>query len=109
MSQEVISFIGVSYEELKSIPIDKLEEEITKNIQPYFERIYQMDLDEKIKLREDVKQTRKEKFRFSQDITKDIPKERIQLALSHLAKLFRRLDDEIKNSNRSKQGLDGIL
>ncbi len=97
MSQEIISFIEVSYDQLKSSPIDKLEEEITKNIQPYFEKISQMDLDEKIKLREYVKQTRKEKFRFSQEITKDIPKERIQIALSHLAKLFRRLDDEIKN------------
>ena len=96
MNQEIISFIGISYDELKSTPIDKLEGEITKNIQPYFEKISQMDLDEKIKFREDVKQTRKEKFRFSQEITKDIPKERIQLALSHLAKLFRRLDDEIK-------------
>ena len=75
----------------------KLEEEVTKNIQPYFEKISQLNLDEKITLREDVKQTRKERFRFSQEITKDISKERIQLALSHLAKLFRRLDDEIKN------------
>ncbi len=97
MSQEVISFIGISYDELKSSPMVKLEEEIINNIQPYFEKISQMDLDKKIKLREDVKQTRKEKFRFSQEITKDIPKERIQLALSHLAKLFRILDDEIKN------------
>ena len=97
MSQEVISFIGVSYYELKSKPMDKLEEKIIKNIKQYYERISQMDLDEKIKLREDVKQTRKIKFRFSQDITKEIPKERIQLALSYLAKLFRILDDKIKN------------
>lgn len=82
--------------------MNKLEERITKNIEPYFKKISQMNLNEKIKLREAVKQTRKEKFRFSQEITKDIPKERIQLALSHLAKLFRRLDDEIKN--KTEQG-----
>lgn len=75
----------------------KLEEMIRKNIKPYFEKISQMSLDEKIKLQEDVKAIRKIKFRFSHEITKDIPKERIQLALSYLAKLFRRLNDEIKN------------
>ena len=97
VSKEIILFIGVSYDELKSNQMDKLEERINKNIKPYFEKISQMSLDENIKLREYVKQTRKVKFRFSPEITKDIPKERIQLALSHLAKLFRRLDDEIKN------------
>ena len=73
----------------------QLEQKIEENIKSYFE-ISKLNLDEKIKMREDVKKTRKQKFRFSQEITKDIPKDRIQLALSHLAKLFRKLDDEIK-------------
>ena len=95
-----ISFIGVSYDELNSMPMNQLEEKITENITPYFEKILYMSKEEMIKMREEVKETRKERFRFSQESTKDIPKDRIQLALSYLAKLFRRLDDEIKRKNK---------
>ena len=95
MSKDIISFIEVSYEDLNSESLNQLEDKIKKNLNPYFEKISKMTNDEKIKLREEVKQTRKEKFRFSQEKTQDIPKERIQLALSHLARLFRAVDDEI--------------
>ncbi len=97
MSNEVISFIGVSYDDLKSMSVIQLNKIIVENMKSYFEEISQMTLDEKIKLREDIKETRKMKFRFSQEITKEIPKERIQIGLSQLAKLFRRLDEDIKN------------
>ena len=99
MSQDVISFIGVSYDELSSVPMRQLEEKISQNIKPYLEGIPHMDLDEMIKMREDVKETRKARFRFSQSNTKDIPKDRIQLALSQLARLFRDLNDEINQRN----------
>lgn len=89
MRSEIISFIDVSYDELNSKPIKHLENKIKKNLNPYFEKISKMTNDEKIKIREEVKQIRKEKFRFSQEKTQDIPKERIQLALSQLARLFR--------------------
>ena len=92
-----ISFIGVTYNELKSLPIKILEEKIVQEIRPYFEKISKMNLEEQITMREDVKNTRKMNFRFSQDATKDIPKIRIQIALSHLAKLFQKLDSDIKN------------
>ena len=46
-------------------------------------------------MRNEVKDTRKQRFRFSQETT-DISKNRIQIALTHLAKLFRNLDDQIK-------------
>ena len=95
MSKDIISFIEVSYEDLNSESLNQLEDKIKKNLNPYFEKISTMTIDEKIKLREEVKQTRKEKFRFSQEKTQDIPKERIQLALSQLARLFRAVDDEI--------------
>ena len=95
MRSEIISFIDVSYDELNSKPIKHLENKIKKNLNPYFEKISKMTNDEKIKLREEVKQIRKEKFRFSQEKTQDIPKERIQLALSQLARLFRAVDNEI--------------
>ena len=95
MNKDIISFIEVSYEDLNSEPLKQLEDKIKKNLNPYFEKISKMTIDEKIKLREEVKQTRKEKFRFSQEKTQAIPKERIQLALSQLARLFRAVDDEI--------------
>ena len=95
-----VSFIGITYKELESLPIDILEERILQEIKPYFEKINKMNLAEKIRMREDVKNARKMDFRFSQEITKDIPKIRIQIALSHLAKLFQRLDGEIKKSEQ---------
>ena len=98
MSSEVISFIGVSYDQLNSMPIQQLQEKIAQNMQPYFHKVIGLSQDEKIKLREQVKETRKMKFRFSQEITKDITKDRIQIALSELAKLFRRLDEDIKSN-----------
>ncbi|MDH3191374.1 MAG: hypothetical protein OEM18_01630 [Nitrosopumilus sp.] len=96
MSRDFIPFIDISYDELSSMSINQLEKKITKNIELYFEKISHMSLDEKMKMQEDVKETRKAKFRFSQEITKDISKDRIQLALSQLAKLFQRLDKDIK-------------
>ena len=80
------------------MPIGQLQEKILQNMQPHFDKITRLSQDEKIKLREQVKETRKMKFRFSQEITKDIPKDRIQIALSELAKLFRRLDEDIKSN-----------
>lgn len=101
MSFKIISFIGVSYDELNSIPIKELEIKISQNIEQYFDRISNMSIQKMIDMREDVKETRKQKFRFSQDITSEIPKERIQIALTYLAKLFRRLDDEIKDKRNT--------
>jgi hypothetical protein len=79
--------------------MEQLKEKISQNINPYIERIPHMGLDEMTKMREDVKETRKARFRFSQSNTKDIPKDRIQLALSQLARLFRELNDEINQRN----------
>ena len=64
MNKDVISFIEVSYEDLNSESLNQLEDKIKKNLNPYFEKISKMTNNEKIKLREEVKQTRKEKFRF---------------------------------------------
>ena len=96
MSLDAIEFIGVSHHELKAMPIKELEIKIEQNIRPHFEKISSMSLDQLIDMREEVKDTRKQKFRFSQEITSDISKERIQIALTYLAKLFRKLDDQIK-------------
>ncbi len=93
---DIIEFIGISYYELKTIPIKELEIKINQNIKLYFEKISNMNLEQLIDMKEEVKNTRKQKFRFSQEVTSDIPKERIQIALSHLAKLFRSLDNQIK-------------
>ena len=96
MNSDIIEFIGISYYELKTIPIKELEIKINQNIKLYFEKISNMNLEQLIDMKEEVKNTRKQKFRFSQEVTSDIPKERIQIALSHLAKLFRSLDNQIK-------------
>ena len=96
MSRDFIPFIDISYDELNSMSMYQLEKKVTRNIECYFEKISNMSLDEKIRLREDVKETRQVKFRFSQEFTKDIPKDRIQFALSQLAKLFQRLDSDVK-------------
>ena len=101
MSLKIISFIDVSYDELNSMPIKELTEKISQNLEQYLDRISNMSVQEMIEMREDVKETRKQKFRFSQDITSEIPKERIQIALTHLAKLFRKLDDEIKDKRNT--------
>ena len=101
MSFKIISFIGVSYDELNSMPIKELEIKISQNLDQYFDRISNMSIQKMIDMREDVKETRKQKFRFSQDITSEIPKERIQIALTYLAKLFRRLDNEIKDKRNT--------
>lgn len=97
MKSNIISFIGVSYDELRSLPLEDLEIKIAQNIKPYFENISNMTVSEMVNLRENVKDTRKEKFRFSQETTKNISKERIQLALMYLANLFRKLNCEIKD------------
>ena len=96
MNSDIIEFIGISYYELKTIPIKELEIKINQNIKLYFENISNMNLEQLIDMREEVKNARKQKFRFSQEVTSDIPKERIQIALSYLAKLFRSLDNQIK-------------
>ena len=96
MKSNIISFISISYDELRSLPLEDLEIKIGQSIKPYFENISNMTVEEMVNLREKIKDTRKEKFRFSQENTKNISKERIQLALMHLAKLFRKLDYEIK-------------
>jgi len=101
MSFKIISFIGISYDELNSMPIKELEIKISQNLDQYFDRISNMSIQKMIDMREDVKETRKQKFRFSQDITSEIPKERIQIALTYLAKLFRRLDNEIKDKRNT--------
>jgi len=101
MSFKIISFIGVSYDELNSMPIKELEIKISQNIEQYFDRISNMSIQKMIDMRDDIKETRKQKFRFSQNITSEIPKERIQIALTYLAKLFRRLDDEIKDKRNT--------
>lgn len=93
---DIIEFIGISYYELKDTPIQELEIRINQNIKAYFEKIPSMSLEQLVRFREEVKNTRKEKFRFSQEKTADIPKERIQIALTHLAKLFTSLDNQIK-------------
>ena len=101
MDLKIISFIEVSYDELNSMPIKELEAKINQNIEQYLDRISNMSIQKIIEMREDVKETRKQRFRFSQEITSEIPKERIQIALTHLAKLFRKLDDEIKDKRNT--------
>ena len=45
MSLDVIEFIDVSYDELKTSPINKLEIKINENIKSYFEKIPNMSLE----------------------------------------------------------------
>ena len=95
VNSDIIAFIDVSYDELSLMPIKNLEEKIAQNIKSYLDGIPQMNNKEKIDMRELVKETRKMRFRFSQK-TENISKERIQIALTYLAKLFRVLNDDIK-------------
>ena len=101
MTSEIIEFIDVSYDELACMPVENLEKKISQNVMNYLDQISSMSLNEKIDMQERVKETRKIKFRFSQEKTHDIPKERIQIALSNLAKLFRVLNDDIKKQDNS--------
>ena len=101
MNFKIISFIGVSYDELSTMPIKELEIKISQNLEQYFGKISNMSMQKMVEMREEVKETRKQKFRFSQDITSEIPRERIQIALTYLAKLFRKLDDEIKDKRNT--------
>jgi len=101
VKSDSISFIGVSYDELTSMPLKTLEAKIIENMKHHYANISNMNIEQITKMREDVKETRKQKFRFSQEITADIPKDRIQLALAHLAKLFRKLDDQIKDQRNA--------
>lgn len=96
MSFKVIPFIEISYDELRSMPVKELEIKISQNLKKYLDGISNMSIQEMMEMREDVKETRKQKFRFSQDITSEIPKDRIQIALTNLAKLFRKLDERIR-------------
>ncbi len=72
----------------------ELEGRINANLTPYFDGIDFMSQGELEGLREAVKETRKQKFRFTN--TDDIEKVRVQLALSKLAHLFRLVDDRAK-------------
>ena len=101
MGTEIIAFIDVSYDDLAFMPIENLEKKITQNVKNYLDQVPSMRPEEKIDMREHVKETRKRKFRFSQEKTQDIPKERIQIALSNLAKLFRILNDDIRKHESS--------
>ncbi len=73
----------------------ELEGRINANLTPYFDGIDFMSRGELEGLREAVRETRKQKFRFAD--TDDIEKARIQLALSKLARLFRLVDDKISS------------
>ncbi len=77
----------------------KLEHKIDTKLIPYFDGVDSMSMQELEDLRESVKQTRKQKFRFTN--TEDIDKIRIQLALSKLAKLFRLINDKINNTAKN--------
>ena len=72
----------------------QLEDKINASLIPYFEDIDSMDREDLESMRNSVKETRKQKFRYTN--TDDIEKIRIQLALSKLARLFRCIDDKIK-------------
>ena len=96
MKNDIIEFIGVTYQEIALTPIENLNKKIAQNIEVHLDKIHCLSKDEKISMREKVKDTRKMKFRFSQEMTQDIPKNRNQIALSQLAKLFRVLNDDIK-------------
>lgn len=100
MKDDIIAFIDVTYAEIALMPIEDLDEKIAHNIEAYLDKIDCLSEDEKISMREKVKDTRKMKFRFSQEITQDIPKDRIQIALSKLAKLFRALNNDIKKDEK---------
>ncbi|MCV0372436.1 MAG: hypothetical protein K5793_02665 [Nitrosarchaeum sp.] len=100
MKSDNISFIDVSYDELNSMPLKALEAKIIENMKLYHAKISSMSIEQVTKMREDVKETRKQKFRFSQE-TANISKDRIQIALTHLAKLFRKLDDQIKDQRNA--------
>lgn len=50
MSSEIISFINVSYDELRIMTINQLEQKITKNIMTYYEKIPQLKIDQKMKM-----------------------------------------------------------
>jgi len=100
MKDDIIAFIDVTYAEIALMPIEDLDKKIAHNIEAYLDKIDCLSEDEKISMREKVKDTRKMKFRFSQEITQDIPKDRIQIALSQLAKLFRALNNDIKKDEK---------
>ena len=105
MKDNPIAFIGVTYADLASMSIEDLDKKITQNIESHLDKIYCLSEDEKINMREKVKNTRKMKFRFSQEMTQDIPKDRIQIALSQLAKLFRALNNDIKKDEKQGKNL----
>ena len=54
--------------------MDKLEERITENINPYFEKIFHRNKEEVIKMRAEVKETRKKKFVFHKRVQKTYQK-----------------------------------
>lgn len=91
---DAISYIGVTYSELRDMEYGALEGRINANLIPYFDGIDFMSRAELENLRESVKEVRRRSFRFAD--TDDIEKARIQLALSKLARLFRLADDKIR-------------
>lgn len=100
MNEEKIPYIGVSYAELRDMEYSVLEGRINANMIPYFDGIEFMSSGELERLRDAVKETRKQKFRLAHDQTGDIERIRIQLALSKLAGLFRLADDRLKAVRR---------
>lgn len=92
---EEIPYIGVSYSDLRDMEYDALRERIRAGLAPHLDRVDLMGRGELERLRDDVKHTRKYKFRFAHDRTGDIGRDRIQLALAGLAGLFRRAGDRM--------------
>lgn len=90
---EKIAYIGVSHSELRDTEYSELEDRIDANLAPYFGGIDHMSREDLELLRDAVKETRKQSFRFTD--TDDIEKIRIQLALSRLARLFRLAGDKL--------------
>ena len=95
---KIINFIGVSYDELQNLDYCELETKIKINLALHVESIHFMGVGELKCLLEQIKETRKQQFRFSQEFTSKIEKKRIQLALSELAKLFRMVQNELKKN-----------
>lgn len=76
---------------------ENLECAVDANLKPHLERIKEMDAEELIRLRNAVKETRRQKFRFAHELTGGIEPVRIQLALARLAALYRAADKRINS------------
>ena len=93
-----IRFIGVTYEELASMDLEKLRDVMERSLLPYMSEAGDAaDLQRLVEMRDGVRMTRRNNFRFAHNLTESIEKERIRMALSGLARLFRLLDEMIKS------------